>query len=140
MIGPPDSRQEHQTAPPLKRANPDGVPVRQDDGTLVAHVSPALAERLLAIGAAEALRRGPRRYLRLRQGINVERSEGGWDVMEFLRKWRGDSRAARYVAHKDRQSERLLFQPPIRKEDRAAQEMRRSFPSARSSREQRGES
>jgi hypothetical protein len=46
----------------------------------------------------------------LRQGIRVPRTEHGWDIIEFLRSWHGDKRAAEYVAHKDRQSERLKYQ------------------------------
>jgi len=109
MIGPPASRPEFQTAPPTKRANPDGIPVRLHDGTLVAHVNRELADSLMAAGAAEALRGGPRRYLRLREGIHIARTVRGWDVIEFLRMWHGDRKAAAYVAHRDRQSERLPY-------------------------------
>ena len=42
-----------QTAPPTKRANFPGIPVRQYDGALVAHANAALADRLMAAGAAE---------------------------------------------------------------------------------------
>jgi hypothetical protein len=68
MTGPPDARPGCQTAPPIKRANPCGIPVRLSNGALVAHVTPELAGRLLDEGAAESLRSGSRRYLRLRQG------------------------------------------------------------------------
>ena len=111
MTGPP-VRPEFQTAPTTKRANPDGIPVRLYDGTLVAHVNEELADRLLENAAAEAFRRGPRRYLRLRQGISIPRAEQGWDVIEFLRWWHGDKRAAAYVEHNDRQSECLRYRPP----------------------------
>lgn len=37
--------------------------------------------------------------------------ELGWDIIELLRRWLGDKRAAAYVAHKDQQSERLQYQP-----------------------------
>jgi len=63
-------------------------------------------------GDAEACRSGSRRYLRLRQGVSIPRSERGWDIIESLRRWHGDKRAAEYVAHKDRQSERLRYQAP----------------------------
>jgi hypothetical protein len=53
-----------------------------------------------------------RRYLRLRPGIQVPRTEGGWDIIEFLRRWHGDKKAAGYVAHFDRQSEKLRYRPP----------------------------
>jgi hypothetical protein len=86
--------------------------VRLYDGALVAHVNEELADRLLKAGAAEAFRNGHRRYLRLRQGIHISRTVRGWDIIEFLRMWHGDKRAAGYVAHKDRQSEHLHFQPP----------------------------
>lgn len=118
VSGPPAARPECQTAPPNKRANPDGIPVRVYDGTLVAHASQDVADRLLQAGAAEAFRSGPRRYLRLRQGIIIPRTGRGWDIIELLRRWHGDKRAAGYVAHKDRQSERLHFQPPIRVPER----------------------
>jgi hypothetical protein len=110
MIGPPANRPESQAAPPTKRANPPGIPVRLHDGALVAHASEAVAESLLQAGAAESLRRGPRRYLRLRPGITVPRTERGWDLIEFLRRWHGDKRTAAYVAYKDRLCERLSFQ------------------------------
>jgi hypothetical protein len=112
MTGPPTTRPEFQAAPPTKRASLDGIPVRLNDGTLVAHVNQELADSLMAAGAAEALRRGPRRYLRLRQGICIPRTERGWEIIEFLRRWHGDKGAAGYVAHKDRQSERLRYQAP----------------------------
>jgi hypothetical protein len=107
VTGPPAVRPGFETAPPVKRANPSGIPVRLHDGTLVAHVSQELEGRLLVASAAESLRRGPRRYLRLRRGISIPRTERGWDIIEFLREWHGDKRAAGYIAHKDRQSERL---------------------------------
>jgi hypothetical protein len=113
MTGPPTNR-VFQTAPPIKRAKPEGIPVRLHDGTLVAHVNRELEDRLLAEGAAECFRHGPRRYLRLRQGIYVPRSAKGWDIIEFLRRWHGDKRAAAYVEHKDRQSESLRYLPPTR--------------------------
>ena len=112
MTGPPATRSEFHMAPPIKRANPDGIPVRLSDGALVAHVIPELADRLLEAGAAESFRSGSRRYLRLRQGISIPRTERGWDIIEFLRRWHGDRRAAGYVAHKDRQSEHLQYRPP----------------------------
>ena len=105
MRAPPPTRLGSQTAPPSTRAKPDGRPVRLHDGTLVAHVNQELEGRLLNAGAAEAFRKGPRRYLRLRQGISVPRTEHGWDIMEGLRRWHGDKRAAAYIAHKDRQSD-----------------------------------
>ena len=82
------------TAPPSKRANSDGIPVRLSDGALIARVSPELADRLHQSGAAESFRNGSRRYLRLHQGIGVPRTERGWDIIEFLRMWHGDERAA----------------------------------------------
>lgn len=103
----------YRAAPPSKRAKPDGIPVRLHDGPLVAHADHELEGQLLQAGAAEAFRNGPRRYLRLRQGISVPRTERGWAIIEYLRKWLGDQRTAAYVAHTDRQSERLRFQPPI---------------------------
>lgn len=109
MIGPPAMRPGTQAAPPTKRAKPSGTPVRLDDGSLVAHVNDELAEGLLQAGAAEAFRLGPRRYLRLRSGITIPRTERGWDIIEFLRRWHGDKKAAHYVAYKDRQSERLPY-------------------------------
>jgi hypothetical protein len=112
VTGPPATWSESQTAPPIKRANPDGIPVRLSNGALVAHVIPEIADRLLEAGAAESFRSGSRRYLRLRHGISIPRTERGWDIIEFLRMWHGDMRAAGYVAHKDRQSERLQYQPP----------------------------
>lgn len=112
MTGPPGIRPNTKPAPPAKRANPDKTPLRLHDGTLVAHVNRELENRLLTEGAAESLRRGPRRYLRLRQGIYVPRSAKGWDIMEFLRRWHGDKTAAAYVEHKDRGSEALRFVPP----------------------------
>jgi hypothetical protein len=109
MNVPPASRPGPQTAPPIKRANFDGTPVRLYDGTLVAHANQELEGRLLEAGAAESFRRGPRRYLRLRRGISVPRTERGWNIIEFLRRWHGDKRAAGYVAQKDRQSEWLRY-------------------------------
>jgi hypothetical protein len=109
MIARPAVRPDDETAPPTKRANSDGIPVRLYDGALVAHINSELADRLLETGAAEAFRHGPRRYLRLRLGIRIPRTERGWDIMELLRRWYGDKRAAEYVAHKDRQSERLVW-------------------------------
>jgi hypothetical protein len=117
MTGPPATRPGTQVAPPTKRANSGGIPVRSHDGSLVAHLHQELADRLIDSGAAESFRRGPRRYLRLRQGISIPRTERGWDIIEFLRGWHGDKRAAGYVSHKDRQSERLRYQPPISKSD-----------------------
>jgi hypothetical protein len=38
MTGPPTNRVFH-SAPPIKRAKPDGIPVRLHDGTLIAHVN-----------------------------------------------------------------------------------------------------
>jgi len=111
MTGPPAPRPEYETAPPDKRADHHGIPVRLHDGTLIALVNSDLADEIVEAGAADAHRRGSRRYLRLRQGIRVPRKERGWDIIEFLRKWHGDKRAADYVAHKDRQSERLGYLP-----------------------------
>jgi hypothetical protein len=85
--------------------------VRLPDGALVAHVNQELADRLLDAGAAESFRNGSRRYLRLRQGISIRRTERGWDIIEFLRMRHGDKRAAGYVAYMDRQSERLHYRP-----------------------------
>jgi hypothetical protein len=113
VIGPSAVRPEPQTAPPIKRANPDGIPLRLFDGALVAHVDQELADRLLETGAAESLRRGPRQYLRLRQGLTVPRSVQGWDIIEFLRKWHGDKRARAYVARKDRESDCLRYRWPV---------------------------
>jgi hypothetical protein len=112
VTGPPATGSEFRAAPPIKRADPDGIPVRLYAGTLIAHVNQELAERLMAAGDAEACRSGTRRYLRLRRGISISRTERGWDIIEGLRTWHGDKRAAGYVAHKDRQSERLRYQPP----------------------------
>ena len=112
MTGPPGRVME--AAPPDKRAKPDGIPVRLHDGTLVAHANQGLEDKLLTAGVAESFRRGPRRYLRLRQGISIPRTPKGWDLMEFLRRWQGDRRAAAYIQHKDRQSETLRYQPPRR--------------------------
>ena len=105
-------RPETDTAPPIKRANPDRIPVRLHDGSLVAHVHGEVGDRLMAAGIAESFRSGPRRYLRLQQGIHVPRTERGWDIIEFLRRWHGDKRAAAYVEHNDRQSEALRYVPP----------------------------
>jgi hypothetical protein len=123
MNGAPAARPEVQTAPPIKRANPDGIPVRLYDGPLIAHVNQELADRLVVAGDAEACRSGPRQW-RLRRGINIPRTDRGWDIIEFLRVWHGDKRAAAYVAHKDRQSERLQYRPPS-----PAPEKLRSVPS-----------
>lgn len=114
MTGPPALRAEYKTAPPIKRADPDGIPVRLYDGALVAHVSSGLAEELIFAGDAEECRRGPRRYLRLRQGIHIPQTERGWDIIEALRMHLGDKKAAGYVAHFDRQSERLRYRPSDR--------------------------
>lgn len=65
-------------------------------------------------GAAESQRNGSRRYLRLRQGIQIPRTERGWDIMEFLRSWHGDKKAAAYMKHRDRQSESLRLERPER--------------------------
>lgn len=112
MKRPAAFRPGSQTAPPTKRASPNGIPVRLHDGTLVAHVNQELADRLLEAAAAESFRSGPRRYLRLQRGVSIPRTEGGWDVIEGLRRLLGDKRTAAYVTHKDRQSERLRHQPP----------------------------
>lgn len=112
MTGPPASGPVLIAAPPIKRANLGRIPVRLQDGTLIAHTSQEVADRLIIVGAAEAFRTGCRRYVRLRRGVHVPRTEHGWDVIEFLRMWHGDKRASGYVAHKDRQSERLRFRPP----------------------------
>ena len=113
MKAPPAARPEYETAPPPKRARPDGIPVRLYDGALVAHLNRELADRLLETGAAEAFRHGPRRYLRLRLGIRIPRTERGWDIIEFLRRWHGDERARVYIAHWDRESERLHYRSQI---------------------------
>lgn len=73
MTGPPAMQPEFQTAPPIKRAKPDGIPVRLYDGTLIAHVNQEVADRLTLVGAADSHRRGPRRYLRLVRGIHIPR-------------------------------------------------------------------
>ena len=112
MTGSPATRPEFQAAPPTKRANSDGIPVRLHDGPLIAHISQELADAIVTAGDAQAFRRGPRRYVRLRQGISVPRPEGGWEIIEYLRRWHGDKRAAGYIGHMDRQSERLRYQPP----------------------------
>lgn len=112
MNGPPADRPESQTAPPAKRANPHAIPVRLHDGALVAHIEQDLADVIVMAGDAQACRWGLRRYLRLRPGIRIPRTERGWDIIEFIRRWQGDKRAAGYVAHKDRQSERLRYRPP----------------------------
>src|SRR5258708_203401 len=109
VTGPPAPGSEFETAPPPKRANADRLPVRLHHGALVAHVQQELADKLVECGAAEACRTGPRRYLRLRQGINIQRTVRGWDVIEFLRMWHGDMKAAAYVAHKDREAESLRY-------------------------------
>jgi hypothetical protein len=115
MTGPPALRPDYETAPPVKRANPDGIPVRLYDGALVAHVNRERANELLENGVAEAFRRGPRQYLRLRQGIDIPQTGRGWDFIEALRRWHGDEKAAGYIAHKDRQSERLRYRPALRR-------------------------
>jgi len=102
------------SAPPTKRATPTGVPVRLHDGTLIAHVDHELADRLVTNGDALSYRSGSRRYLRLRQGIRVPRTDRGWGIIEFLRRWHGDKRAAEYVANKDQQSEYLRHKAPTR--------------------------
>ncbi len=112
MTGPPGASALTRTAPPVQRAKPKGIPVRLNDGALVAHVNQALADRLVADGAAETFRNGARRYLRLRRGIYIPLTVHGWDVIEFLRWCHGDKKTAAYVAHKDRESENLRFRPP----------------------------
>ncbi len=112
MNAPPAAWPGYETAPPTKRAKTDGIPVRLHDGALVAHINCELADRLEETGAAEAFRRGPRRYLRLRRGISIPRTERGWDIIEFIRRWHGDRRAADYIANKDQQSERMRYRPP----------------------------
>jgi hypothetical protein len=77
MTGPPGRMVE--AAPPDKRAKPNGIPVRLYDGTLVAHANRELEDRLLTAGVAESFRRGPRRYLRLRQGITQAAGIDGGD-------------------------------------------------------------
>jgi hypothetical protein len=148
MTGPPAARPGCQKAPPSKRANPGGIPVRSHAGALVAHIPQDLADRLIECAAAEAFRSGPRRYLRLRQGINVQRTVRGWDVIEFLRMWHGDKKAAGYVAHKDRLSERLPYRPPspaaegrrspTKPEGRSAREMTNQRSRARATLEREG--
>ncbi len=57
MTVPPPGGPVFRVAPPIKRANPEGTPVRLYDGSLVAHVNHELAARLIE---ATALRgRGP---------------------------------------------------------------------------------
>jgi hypothetical protein len=112
MTVPPASGPEFQTAPPAKRADPSRIAVRLYNGALIAHVEQELADRLVMTGNAEACRRGPRRYLRLRRGICMPCTEPGWDIIDFVRKWHGDKWAAEYIANKDQQSERLRYQPP----------------------------
>ena len=112
MTGPPTA--VCKAAPSVKRAKSVGIPVRLYDGTLVAHANRELEDRLLTAGVVESFRHGSRRYLRLRQGVYVPRTARGWDIMEFLRRWHGDKRAAAYVKHKDRQSEAHRYQPPLR--------------------------
>ncbi len=114
MTAPPAARPRCQTAPPNKRANPVGIPVRSHDGALVAHIHQELADRLIESAAAEAFRSGSRRYLRLRQGLSIPRTECSWDIIEFLRRWYGDKKAAGYVAHKDREAEYLRYEPSSR--------------------------
>lgn len=111
MTGPPAAKLAIYAAPPTKRADPQAISVRLHDGTLIAHVGRELAVEIAAAGNGEICRRGPRQYLRLRQGIKVPRPESGWPVIEFLRKWLGDKRAAGYVAHKDQESQRLRLEP-----------------------------
>jgi hypothetical protein len=115
MTGPPTLRPDFETAPPIKRVNPDGIPVRLYDGALIAHVNQGLVDELLAAGDAEECRRGPRRYLRLRQGIHIPQTERGWDIIESLRMQLGDKEAATYVARFDRRAKRLRYQPPGRR-------------------------
>jgi hypothetical protein len=52
MTGPPARWPGSQAAPPIKRANPDGIPVRLCDGALIAHVDREIADRLVESGAA----------------------------------------------------------------------------------------
>jgi len=118
VTGPPAAKPECEPAPPIKRAKPDGVPVRLYDGALVAHATQEVEQRLITAGAVDSFRHGPRRYPRLRQGIHIPRTAKGWDIMEFLRRWHGDKRAAEYVAHKDRQSEALVYRPANRQPER----------------------
>jgi len=115
MTGPPVARLACETAPPIKRADPDGIPVRLHDGTLVAHITQQLADELTEAGEAEACRRGPRRYLRLRQGIHIPPRLRGWDIIEALRVRLGDKKAAGYVARFDRRAKGLRYQPPGRR-------------------------
>ena len=112
MTGPPAIRPEIQKAPPSTRANPNSIPVRLYGGSLIAHADAELADRLVQSGAGESFRSGPRRYLRLRKEISIPRTETGWDVFDLIRASVGDKAAAGYVAHKDRQSEHLQYQPP----------------------------
>ena len=85
--------------------------MRLHDGSLIAHVDQDLGDRLLAAGV-HSFRSGSRRYLRLPEGITIPRTERGWGVIEYLRRWLGDRAAASYMAHEDRQSERLRCEPP----------------------------
>ena len=116
MIEPSASWPKSQTAPPppIKRANPDRIPVSIHDGALIAHVNEEVAARLMAAGVAETFRSGPRRYLRLPRGISIPHTGRGWDIIELLRGWHGDKRAANYIANRDRESERLTYLPPSR--------------------------
>jgi hypothetical protein len=125
MTGPPAL--DSQSAPPTKRAKPDGIPVRLYDGSLVAHADPELEERLVSSGAAEAFRNGPRRYLRLRWGVQIPRGTNGWDIIEVLRKYHGDKKTAAYVAHKDSQSEYLCYQ----RSESGAESRQRTLPESR---------
>lgn len=85
MREPPGRGPSAKSAPPAKRAKPSVVPVRVYDGALVAHVNQDLADRLLDVGVADGFRRGPRYYVRLRQGIRIPQTEPGWDIIEVLR-------------------------------------------------------
>src|SRR5580693_1530740 len=115
VTGPPAARPGCETAPPIKRADPAGIPVRLHDGALVAHIPEQLADELTEAGVAEACRRGPRRYLRLCQGIQIPPTLRGWDIIEALRMRLGDKKAAGYVARFDRRAEGLRYQLPGRR-------------------------
>jgi hypothetical protein len=112
MTGPPGRGPATKSAPPTKRADMGRIPVRLHDGALIANVHRDMAERLLDAGVADGFCRGPRYYVRLRQGITIPQTESCWDIIEFLRQWHGDKKAAGYLAHRDLQSEHLRYEPP----------------------------
>jgi hypothetical protein len=89
--------------------------VRLYDGALVAHITRQLADELPEAGVAEACRRGPRRYLRLRPGIHIPLMLRGWRIIEARRMRLGDKKAAGYLARFDRRAKRRRYQPPSRR-------------------------